>query len=188
VQSGRKVHRGGPARVQRERRYLFPSLPRALAPGAAALIEERYLAGTGLSLRRTMTPADATGGFGPRLTLGQRVRTSAAASERVTLTDALSAQQYALLAALPADVLVWRRYDVLLSGRPCWVDVYSGDLHGLVLAEAAFSSPQDAATFPHPVYAVAEITSDERFSGWALAHTSAGQLAALVAEYGMLLR
>jgi CYTH domain-containing protein len=179
---------GGRARVRRERRFLLPSLPRALAQGVAALIEERYIAGTGLSLRRTLTPGGRTTGGGPALTLGQRVRTGSLRSERVTLTDQLSPEQYAALALLPAEVLVWRRYDVRLSSRPCGVDVFSGELTGLVLAEATFSAPEETARFPQPVYAVAEVTGDERFSEWALVHTSAGQLAALVAEYGMLLR
>jgi CYTH domain-containing protein len=180
--------RGGRAQVRRERRFLLPSLPRTLAQGVASLIEERYIAGTGLNLRRTLTPGGRTAGHGPVLTLGQRVRTGSRQSERVTLTDQLSGEEYATLARLPADVLVWRRYEVQLSNQPCGVDVFSGELKGLVLAEAAFSSPAEAGAFPRPVYAVAEVTGDERFSGWALVHTSAGQLAALVAGYGMLLR
>jgi CYTH domain-containing protein len=152
------------------------------------MIEERYIVGTGLSLRRTLTPGARTAGYGPVLTLGQRVRTGAAASERVMLTDRLSVDQYSALARLPADVLVWRRYHVRLSTRNCGVDVYSGDLKGLVLAEAAFAEPEEAWAFPQPVYAVAEVTGDERFSEWSLVNTSARQLATLVAEYGMLLR
>jgi hypothetical protein len=179
---------GGPARVRRERRYLLPSLPRTLAQGSAALVEERYLAGTGLCLRRTMTPVDATGGLGPLLTLGQRVRTGSDRSELITLTDGLSVEEYAALARLPADLLVWRRYEVRLSGRRCSADVFAGELDGLVLAGAAFSSPAEAAAFPQPVYAVAEVTGDERFSGEALTRTSGRSLAGLVAEYGMLLR
>lgn len=178
----------GAAHIRRERRYLLPSLPRALAQGVAAMIEERYIVGTGLRLRRTLTPGARTAGYGPGLTLGQRVRTGSAASELVTLTDDLSTDQYAALARLPADVLVWRRYQVRLSTRKCGVNVFSGELKGLVLAEAAFTSPEEARTFPQPVYAVAEVTPDERFAGWALANTSARQLATLVAEYGMLMR
>jgi CYTH domain-containing protein len=179
---------GGAAHVRRERRFLLPSLPRALAQGVAAMIEERYIVGTGLRLRRTLTPGARTAGYGPLLTLSQRVRTGSTASELVTLIDELSIDQYAALARLPADVLVWRRYQVRLSTRRCAVHVFSGELKGLVLAEAAFGSPEEVTAFPQPVYAVAEVTGDERFAGWSLANTSARQLSALVAEYGMLLR
>jgi hypothetical protein len=182
------VNGSGQAQIRRERRYLLPSLPRALAQGMASLVEERYIVGTGLTLRRTLTPGAKSAGHGPVLTLGQRVRTGSHRSERITLTDRVSPDQYATLARLPADVLVWRRYDVRLSRRRCAVDVFSGELKGLVLAEAAFASPEAAGTFPQPVYAVAEVTGDERFSEWELVRTSAAQLAALVAEYGMLLR
>jgi CYTH domain-containing protein len=179
---------GGRAQVRRERRFLLPSLPRALAQGVAALIEERYIAGTGLSLRRTLTPGTRTAAHGPVHTLGQRVRAGSRHTERLTLTDQLSADEYAALARLPAQVLVWRRYQVQLSSHHCGVDVFSGELKGLVLAEARFSAPEEVGAFPQPVYAVAEVTGDDRFSEWALVRTSAAQLAALVAEYGMLLR
>lgn len=179
---------GGRARVRRERRFLLPSLPRAVAQGVAAMIEERYIAGTGLTLRRTVMPGARTAGFGPQLTLGQRVRAGSRRSERIVLTDQLTPTEYAALARLPAEVLVWRQYEVRLASQRCGVDVFSGELAGLVLAEAAFASPEETAAFPQPVYAVAEVTGDDRFSEWELLHTSAGQLAALVAEYGMLLR
>lgn len=171
-----------------ERRFLLPSLPRALAHGTAALIEEHYLSGTGLSLRRAISPAAYVTGTGPELTLGQQVRAASDRTARVTLTDRLGPDEYAALARLPADVLVWRRYDVLLTGWPCTVDVFEGELSGLVLAQAAFPSPAYAWSFPAPVYAVAEVTGDDRFGEESLARTSAAELARLVAGYGMLLR
>jgi CYTH domain-containing protein len=171
-----------------ERRFLLPSLPRAVAKGTAALIEERYLSGTGLRLRRTISPAGYATGAGPELTLGQQVRTASDRTARVTLTERLDPEEYAALARLPAEVLVWRRYDVLLSDWPCAVDVFEGELSGLVLAQAAFPSPAYAWSFPAPVYAVAEVTGDDRFGEASLARMSAAELAWLVAEYGMLLR
>jgi CYTH domain-containing protein len=186
--AGRAMNGKSRALVRRERRYLLPTLPRALEHGVAAMVEERYIVGTGLSLRRTLTPGAGTAGHGPFLTLGQRVRTGAARSERITLIDQLSEDQYAVLARLPADVLVWRQYAVKLSSRRCALDVFSGELKGLVVAEATFSSPEEARCFRQPVFAVAEVTDDDRFSEWSLANTSTAQLAALVAEYGMLLR
>jgi hypothetical protein len=186
--SGPHAPHGPRTRLQRERRFLLPSLPRALAQGAASMIEERYLAGTGLCLRRTLSPTGAATGAGPELTLGQHVRTASDQVERVALSGRLAPEEYAALTRLPGDVLVWRRYDVALSGRPCAVDVFEGDLHGLVLAKAIFTSIVEVWSFSPPVYAVAEVTGDERFAEWVLARTSAGALAALVAEYGMLLR
>ena len=131
-----------------ERRFLLPSLPRAVAQGTAALIEERYLAGTGLSLRRAMSPGGYAAGAGPELTLGQQVRAASDRTARVTLTERLRPDEYAALARLPADVLVWRRYDVLMSEWPCAVDVFEGELAGLVLAQAAFPSRWYAAALP----------------------------------------
>ena len=160
-----------------ERRFLLPSLPRAVAQGTAALIEERYLAGTGLSLRRAMSPGGYAAGAGPELTLGQQVRAASDRTARVTLTERLRPDEYAALARLPADVLVWRRYDVLMSEWPCAVDVFEGELAGLVLAQAAFPSRWYASRFPAPVHAVAEVTGDDRLGEQSLARTSAAELA-----------
>ncbi|MFL6129578.1 MAG: hypothetical protein ACJ73E_11000 [Mycobacteriales bacterium] len=171
-----------------ERRFLLPALPRALAAGTAWLVEERYLAGTGLALRRAVSPIGPAMGARPELTLVQRVRAASDRTVRVTLAEPLRPETYAALRRLPAGVLVWRRYPVRLAGWPCGVDVFAGELSGLVLAQAAFGSAAEVARFPAPVYAVAEVTGDERFGEDELARTSATALARVVSEYGMLLR
>jgi CYTH domain-containing protein len=169
--------------LRHERRFLLPALPRALAEGTASLVEERYLAGTRLALRRAVSPVMPAR---PELTLGQLIHCDRAA--RVVLVERLRPDAYAALRRLPAEVLVWRRYPVRLAGWPCAVDVFAGELSGLVLAQAAFSSAEEVARFPAPVYAVAEVTGDERFGEEKLARTSAAALARAVSEYGMLLR
>ncbi len=169
--------------LRHERSFLLPALPRALAEGTATLIEEHYLAGTRLALRRAVSPITPAS---PELTLGQRIRSDRTA--RVTLTERLRPDAYAALRRLPADVLVWRRYEVRLAGWPCAVDVFAGELSGLVLAQAAFGSAAEVARFPAPVYAVAEVTGDDRFTEDALARTSGAALARAASEYGMLLR
>ena len=174
--------------VRLERRFLLPAMPRALASGAAWLVEERYLAGTRLALRRAVSPMGPANGTGPQLTLGQRVRTASGSTVRVTLVRRVRPDEYAALLRLPSDVLVWRRYPVRLAGWPCSVDVFAGELSGLVLAQAAFESVGQPARFPTPVYAVAEVTGDGRFNEERLARMSASTLARTVSEYGMLLR
>ncbi len=169
--------------LRHERRFLLPALPRALAAGTASLVEERYLAGTRLALRRAVSPVAPAD---PELTLGQLIRIDPAA--RVVLTERLRPEAYALLRRLPAEVLVWRRYPVRLGGWPCGVDVFAGELSGLVLAQAAFGSAAEVARFPAPVYAVAEVTGDERFGEEELARTPGAALARTVSEYGLLLR
>ncbi|HYT10296.1 MAG TPA: hypothetical protein VEL73_06505 [Mycobacteriales bacterium] len=170
-----------------ERQFLLPSLPRALTHGTAALVEERFLAGTRLSLRRAIRPTAQVTGVGPWLALRQMVRRASDRTGQLTLTEGLAPDAYEVLSRLPADVLVWRRYDAELSRWPCAVDVFEGELSGLVLAEAAFRFPAYAWSFAPPVYAVAEVTGDDRFSAEALARTSTAELSWLVAEYGMLL-
>lgn len=169
--------------LRHERRFLLPALPRALADGTAALVEERYLAGTRLALRRSTSPMAPAS---PELTLGQRIRGDRTA--RVVLTERLRPDAYLALRRLPADVLVWRRYPVRLGGWPCAVDVFAGELSGLVVALAAFSSAGEVACFPAPVHAVAEVTGDDRFAEDELARGSGADLARAVADYGLVLR
>jgi hypothetical protein len=169
--------------LRHERRFLLPALPRALAEGTASLIEEHYPAGTRLALRRMVSPVAPAH---PEQSLSQCMGGDRTA--RVVLVERLRPEAYGALRRLPGDVLVWRRYPVRLAGWPCAVDVFAGELSGLVLALAAFGTAAEVARFPAPVYAVAEVTGDDRFGEHALARTSAAALARAVSEYGMLLR
>lgn len=175
-------------RLWRERRYLLPSLPPALSTGSAALVEERYLAGTRLNLRRSISPRALATGAGPELVLWQEMRAASDRTARVTLLGQLTPAQYDAFARLPGDVLVWRRYDAEVSGWPCTVDVFEGELAGLVVAQVAFDSAREAEQFEPPPSAVAEVTADGRFTEESLAHTSATELANMLGDYGLLLR
>ncbi len=50
--------------------------------------------------------------------------------------------------------------DVTLS-----VDRFEGALTGLFLAEAEFADDAAMAAFPHPAFAVREVTDDPRYTG-----------------------
>jgi hypothetical protein len=65
----------------------------------------------------------------------------------------LSAAEYDLLASLPAGVLSKTR----LSVPPLGIDIFDPPLHGLVLADAEFSTDEAAQSFPQPPAAIAEV-------------------------------
>ena len=48
------------------------------------------------------------------------------------------------------------------------VDRFDGPLAGLILAEAEFETAAALAAFPHPDFAVREVTDDPRYGGGAL--------------------
>lgn len=93
----------------------------------------------------------------------------------------LAPAEYDLLASLPAAVLSKTR----LSVPPLGIDVFDPPLHGLVLAEAEFTTDEAARSFLPPREAVAEVTDDARFTGGNLALTRRHDLLAWLAEYGI---
>jgi adenylate cyclase len=66
-----------------------------------------------------------------------------------------------------------RRYVVLLGDLGIEVDVYEGDLEGLVVAEIEFSSEDQARAFEPPEWIGKEVTGDERYLNETLASRGA---------------
>lgn len=171
------VRPGKYARVERERRFLLAGPPDPSAVTAVRAITDRYLTGTRLRLRRAEQP-DGT----RELKLTQKVPAARPGPVQGLITNTyLSPAEYGLLATLPAAVLAKTR----LSVPPLGVDVFTGPLHGLVLAEAEFRTDGQARAFAPPAQCVAEVTGDIRFTGGRLVRTSRRELVALLAEYGL---
>ncbi|MBV9821258.1 MAG: hypothetical protein JO144_03365 [Actinobacteria bacterium] len=161
------------ARPERERRWLLSSPP--AGAGDPVRIEDRYLDGTRLRLRRVT-------GAGPVVCkLGQKVPAAEDDPSLVWHTTLyLTEQEYRRLAVLPAAVLVKLRRPVAHGGLVFAVDEFAGALHGLVLAETELpvadlpgAAPGTAGTGAEPLelppWLGAEVTSDERYTGAALA-------------------
>lgn len=154
------------ARLEHERRFLLAGRPEG---GAVSVrLTDRYLTGTRLRLRRSVE-GDRT------------VRKLTQKVPGALTTIYLDEPEYEVLAAQPAAVLGKRRYRV----PPLVVDVFEGPLAGLVLAEAEFESAAEVTAFVPPEWVVAEVTDDDRFTGGRLATTTAADLAALLAQYGV---
>ncbi len=67
------------------------------------------------------------------------------------------------------------------------IDVFDPPLHGLVLAEAEFTTDEAAQSFLLPRAAIAEVTNDARFTGGSLVQARRHDLLAWLAEYGIKL-
>ena len=165
------------ALVERERRYLLAESP-AGTPSHQVLIEDRYLRGTRLRLRR-MTDLEESG-FRLTHKLTQKVPAVSGAPGLIT-TLYLSADEYSALLGIPADTL----RKIRSSFPPLGVDVFEGPLSGLILAEAEFETAADEATFHLPAQAVAEVTADVRFTGGRLVTLTAIETADLLATFGI---
>jgi hypothetical protein len=148
-----------------------------LDPNAARLIEDRYLPGTGLRLRKVTAPDGSI-----VYKFGKKYR-GAGLSSRPMTNIYLDAAEHAVLAAMPAALLVKRRYDV--GGRFA-IDVFEGALSGLVLAEVSADDDAALAAITAPSWCVAEVTDDPAYAGGTLAiegwHASGGPSVVTAAE------
>jgi CYTH domain-containing protein len=172
------VRPGKYARVERERRFLLAGAPESSSVSVSRVITDRYLTGTRLRLRRV----DLPGRCERKLT--QKIPASRPGAVQGLITNTyLSAAEYDLLASLPAEVLSKTR----LSVPPLGVDIFDGELRGLVLAEAEFGTDEEARSFRPPSGSVAEVTDDARFTGGRLVRTSRRELLHWLAEYGVRL-
>ncbi len=161
---------------ERERRFLLAAPPAGPVVRTGA-ITDRYITGTRLRLRRVEWTG---GGEGVVYKLTQKVPHPDGRSGLIT-TIYLTAEEYRVFARLPATPLRKLRHSV----PPLGVDLFEGELDGLVLAEVEFPSDDALADFTPPPIAVAEVTEDERFTGGHLITATRAEIAVALAEYGI---
>lgn len=167
------------ARPEWERRFLLDQSPVNASITRVRQIADRYIIGTRLRLRRI---SDSDGAVAFKLT--QKLDRGAAGAFQGQLTTIyLTEEEYNILTALPACSLEKTRYSV----PPFGVDVFKGNLAGLILAEAEFSSVEEAAALKLPGYFIQEVTSDQRFTGGYLSIATRQQLIVQLQGFGITL-
>ena len=165
------------ARMEIERRFLLAGVPDGEEVLTTRRIDDRYLDGTRLRLRRMVQDGGPT-----ELKLTQKLPNPDGHGRQGALTTLyVSEDEYAALAVLPAATLSKSR----LSIAPYGVDVFRGHLDGLFLAEVELESVEEAAALRPAAFCLAEVTTDRRFTGGELVRASRAQLGAWTAEYGI---
>jgi CYTH domain-containing protein len=155
------------AHLELERRWLVDHAARPSAKHMAfTLIEDRYIVGTRLRLRR-MT---ADGRTVCKIT---KKYETARAEARPIVTAYLTEDEYTVFAALPALAMRKRRFRFPHDGRDWSLDVFEGALTGLQLVEAEAEHEAALAALVPPPWAAKEVTHDARFQCGALAQTNA---------------
>jgi len=61
------------------------------------------------------------------------------------------------------------RYEILFNGKLIELDIYSGGLEGLAVAEVEFESEEESVSFEPPSWFGEEVTHDERYKNKNLA-------------------
>jgi CYTH domain-containing protein len=151
------------ARIERERRYLLQNLPEGLTRADPHVqITDNYITGTRLRLRKVRDPR--TNKWTVKFT--QKFAPDPADLSRTFITNTyLNAAEYQVLSVFEANEIRKNRYTFEWEGRKFTIDMFLGDLFGLVLAEVSFESDTDLAGFPKPPFAIAEVTNNELFTG-----------------------
>lgn len=174
---GGTVRPGKYARVERERRFLLAAPPIPSAVTATRVITDHYLPGGRLRLRRAQSPDGCA-----ELKLTQKVPAARPGTVQGLVTNIyLSPAEYDVLATLPARALTKTRFSV----PPLGIDVFAGQLRGLVLAEAEFATDTEAESFAPPSECVAEVTDDARFTGGRIVRATRAELLTWLAEHGI---
>ena len=162
------------ARLERERRYLLEDLPQGLSRADHHLqITDNYITGTRLRIRKVRDPR--TNKWVVKFT--QKSAPNPQDFSRTIITNIYqNAQEADTLAVFEANEIRKNRYRYECDGRGFSVDMFIGDLFGLVLAEVSFESDEDLASFPLPPFALAEVTNNEVFTGGRLCNLTFAEL------------
>lgn len=151
------------ALVERERRYLLLDLPDGLTRADPHLqITDNYITGTRLRIRKVREPR--TNKWTVKFT--QKFAPDPDDFSRTIITNFyLNALEAETLSVFDANEIRKNRYSFSFEGRKFSVDMFLGDLFGLVLAETSFENDEELGSFVKPAFAVAEVTNNLVFTG-----------------------
>jgi len=151
------------ARVEHERRYLLQDLPEGLTRASPHVqITDNYVTGTRLRLRKVREPQ--TNKWTVKLT--QKFAPEPQDSSRTIITNIyLNALEAEVFDMFQENEIRKNRYPFEFDGRKFSIDMFLGELFGLVLAEVSFETDDELRSYPQPPFAVADVTNNELFTG-----------------------
>lgn len=172
------------ARVERERRYLLRDLPEGLTRMDPHLqITDNYITGTRLRLRKVRDPrtnkwiVKFTQKFAPNLEdLSRTIITN-------TYLNPLEAET---LSVFSTNEIRKNRYYFDFEGRRFSVDMFLGDLFGLVLAEVGFETDEELDNFRKPPFALADVTNERLFTGGSLCELKFPEVKEAILRSGLI--
>jgi len=172
------------ARVERERRYLLADLPAGLTRADHHLqITDNYITGTRLRIRKVRDPR--TNKWVVKFT--QKFAAIPEDLSRTIITNTyLNAIEAETLALFEANEIRKNRYPFEFAGRKFSVDMFLGDLFGLVLAEINFETDEELDSFPKPMFALADVTNNEIFSGGKLSQLTFADIRKEIERSGLV--
>ena len=97
------------------------------------------------------------------------------------------ARSRTLLSVFDTNEIRKNRYPFEFDGRKFSIDMFLGDLFGLVLAEISFETDEDLDNFAKPPFALIDVTNDPLFSGGRLCELTFADVRAEIAKRRLLI-
>ena len=168
-------------RVEYERRFLVSpnSDWKSAVEAYSKTYEDKYLRNSRLRLR-ILTDSDT----GRRVLKLNRKHESASRYFRTVSRILLSPEEHVLLDGLDGDRLSKTRYYHNYRGRVFSIDVFEGELDGLILSETEADGLEDLMSAEPPAFAEHDVTEDPFFEGGNLCRTTRAELACKLSRLG----
>jgi CYTH domain-containing protein len=172
------------ARVERERRYLLRDLPEGLTRADPHLqITDNYITGTRLRIRKVREPR--TNKWTVKLT--QKFAPDPDDLSHTIITNTyLNALEAETLSVFNANEIRKNRYYFDHEGRRFSVDMFLGDLFGLVLAEVGFETDEELDNYPQPPFVLADVTNNPMFTGGRLCELTFSEVREEILRSGLI--
>jgi CYTH domain-containing protein len=172
------------AHIERERRYLLRDLPEGITRADPHLqITDNYITGSRLRLRKVRDPR--TNKWTVKFT--QKYAPDPDDLSRTIITNIyLNALEAEVLSVFDTNEIRKNRYPLEFEGRKFAVDMFLGDLFGLVLAEVSFEDDEELDNFPKPAFALADVTNEPLFSGGRLCELTFSNVRAEISRRGLI--
>jgi len=173
------------ARIERERRYLLQDLPAGMTRADHHLqITDNYMTGSRLRMRKVRDPK--TNKWIAKLT--QKVPLAEGDFARTIITNTyLNAVEAETLSTIfNSNEIRKNRYYFEYEGRKFSIDMFLGDLFGLVLAEVGFEVDAELENFAKPNFALADVTNNQLFTGGQLSQLTFADIRQEIDKQGLL--
>ena len=168
------------SQAENERRFLVRSLGDVeFDAGDFVQIEDVYLQGTFMRLRR------ATSSDGTVIHKLCKKYPSEDSYSGAVVNVYLTPQEYLVFEAIPGRTLSKRRYHVTVGADEFGINVFEGQLAGLVLCEAEKPTREEVLSLEFPGWASVEVTEDTFFTGAHLAQIDRQTLQAELTSRGV---
>jgi len=169
--TSRRPGEGRYAQLEREQRWLLKEVPVGVTN--ERIIVDHYWYGTSLRLRMIQDGDEVV------YKLGQKVRRDSGDPEFVKTTNIyVTESEFHVLTVTPAAIISKSRWSLPTDSGLYAIDEFKGRHAGLVLAEIELGDDEPRKEFP--LFAVADVTNANEYSGSWLATASANELSRVI--------